>query len=166
MAGTLLEDLYAQHRAGEQMLEKLRAALVELAAPRGDPEARRLLPALATVEELIQTEVRHHFREEEEALFPVLKRHLGADAGGPIATMLEEHETFWRWAARLSEGVAALRAGRWDEAMASRVREAGQAILDLLPAHIEKEDNMLFPMAKDVMSATEWEEAERARPVG
>ena len=33
-----------------------------------------------------------------------------------------------------------------------------------MPDHIEREDNLLFPMAREVLSADDWRAAERARP--
>jgi hemerythrin-like domain-containing protein len=41
------------------------------------------------------------------------------------------------------------------------VCDAGDAIARLLPAHIEKEEGVLFPMAEDVLSADEWSQVRR-----
>jgi hemerythrin-like domain-containing protein len=83
---------------------------------------------------------RNHHAKEERALFPALVRSgVPAEAGGPIGVMLGEHE----------EGRALL---RMMEAGDDPVRIcAGRAYVDLLRAHIDKEDHVLFPLAEMVL---------------
>ena len=100
-----------------------------------------------------------HSREEEQALFPVLGRHIDS-ASGPIAMLMEEHAIFPQLELQFEEAVAALEAGHgdgWEE----KVCEAGDSIARLLPAHIEKEEGILFPMAEDMLSADEWDQVRR-----
>jgi len=89
----------------------------------------------------------------------VLGRHI-ASASGPIAMMMEEHAIFRQLELQFEEAVAALEAGfrdGWEE----KVCDAAGSIAHLLPAHIEKEESVLFPMAEDVLSADEWDDVRR-----
>ena len=91
-----------------------------------------------------------HRRKEEEVLFPVVGRHIGLEHG-PIACMLDEHRMEKQRIEQIREALA-----RWPDSHAKEsIRAAGYAILDLLRAHISKEDNILFPLSEEVMSQEE-----------
>jgi hemerythrin-like domain-containing protein len=105
----------------------------------------------------LSDEVAYHFRLEEEALFPILGRHLGTEAG-PLAVMNAEHEEFRALLARLQSSMGAGQIGE-QEACA-------RELIELLRAHIAKEDGVLFPMAERLLSPTERAElASRAAAV-
>lgn len=149
-----LEQLYQQHRDAERMLTELSAAirLLRTTGPY-DPEA---LSALGGCRTAIQGEVDAHFRQEEQALFPVLGRQVGTDEG-PIAVLMEEHCTFRRLQLEYEAALAALEAGAQGE-WAQRLEQAAADIGSLLPGHIQKEDEVLFPMAANLLDAAAWEE--------
>jgi len=94
----------------------------------------------------LSEEVAAHFALEEQALFPVLARHLGVDRG-PLAVMNAEHASFRELLSALSSAVRA------DQREAQRA-SAG-AIIVLLRDHIDKEDHVLFPMALRLLSPAE-----------
>ncbi len=87
-----------------------------------------------------------HRRKEEEILFPALGRHIGTEHG-PIHCMLEEHRDEKEKVERVRSAVA-----RGDLAGA---RSAGGYILGLLRNHIAKENQILYPMVEDILSAEE-----------
>ena len=154
---SIMEELFRQHRDAEAMLVKLAAGVARVrreggAAPgvRGD---------LSELRREIQGEVLSHFREEEQALFPVLGRHLDSSSG-PISTLMEEHARFRQLELEFEEAVAALEAGFSDE-WESKLCDAGDAIGRLLPPHIAKEDEVLFPMAEEMLKEEEWAEVRR-----
>src|ERR1700693_6397524 len=152
-----MEGLLRQHRGAEAMLVKL-AAGVGRVRHEGIGGAG-VLDDLGDLRREIQGEVLSHFREEEQALFPVLGRHMDS-ASGPIAMLMEEHAIFRQLELQFEEAVAALEAGNgdgWEE----KVCDAGDAIARLLPPHIEKEESVLFPMAADVLRAGEWDQVRR-----
>ncbi|MHB9057201.1 MAG: hemerythrin domain-containing protein [Bacillota bacterium] len=84
--------------------------------------------------------LKNHFRTEEEALFPPLKKVFGG-GGGPVAQMLYEHGEIEEAHAEMARALAKEAPDR--EALA----DASEKILAILPGHIEKEDNVLFPFA-------------------
>lgn len=154
---SLLEQLYRQHREAERMLDRLADARRTL--QREGPAAPGLRAELADVRGVLQAEIESHFREEEWSLFPVLGRHLGLESG-PIAAMMDDHAAFRRLQLDFDTAFAAL-SGEAEDGWAERLGEAASGVLDLLPAHIAKEDNVLFPMADDLLSDAEWKLAGR-----
>ena len=90
-----------------------------------------------------------HTRQEEEALFPRIERELD----GPVACMLEEHRQANALLAQLMDDARALMAGEavFGERAVPRVR----ALAQVFRQHIQKEDQVLYPMARNVLDATQ-----------
>jgi hemerythrin-like domain-containing protein len=107
---------------------------------------------LAGFATFLEGEVLQHFTLEEQALFPLLAGHLSSEHG-PLAVMHAEHATFRELLASLT---IALRAGNRD----AQRRHAAE-LIELLRAHIAKEDHVLFPMAARLLSAAEQGEVDR-----
>ncbi len=95
-----------------------------------------------------------HGRKEERGLFPVLGRHLGGE-GGPIGEMVEEHEALRRLHGVLVAGAKKIAADPRHREAADRVETARREVDTLLTDHIDREDRRLFPMAREVLSASE-----------
>jgi iron-sulfur cluster repair protein YtfE (RIC family) len=151
---SIMDEFLRQHRGAEAMLVKL-AAGVGRVRHEGTSGAG-VLDDLRELRREIQGEVLSHFREEEQALFPVLGRHIDS-ASGPIAMLMEEHAIFRQLELQFEEAVAAIEA-RHGDGWEEKVCDAGDSIARLLPGHIEKEESILFPMADDVLSAEEWDQ--------
>ena len=152
-----MEGLLRQHRGAEAMLVKLAAGVGRVR--QEGVKGSGVLDDLVDLRREIQGEVLSHFREEEQALFPVLGRHIDS-ASGPIAMLMEEHAIFRQLELQFEEAVAALEAGLmdgWEE----KVCEAGEAIAGMLPEHIEKEESVLFPMAEGMLGEEEWDDVRR-----
>lgn len=94
-----------------------------------------------------------HHAKEEDCLFPALLAKGMPKEGGPIGIMFEEHVTGRGFVGRLREAIAGRRAGRGDAT--AKFATAARGYVGLLTEHIEKEDDMLFPMADDSMSRAE-----------
>jgi regulator of cell morphogenesis and NO signaling len=142
-----LDELRRDH---QRVLDEL-AEFERRALQGGDADDR-----FAAFSEFLAGEISQHFTVEEEALFPLLGRHLGTEVG-PIAVMLSEHAQF----RRLQEGLAhAVKSGD-----RTRQQAGARAIVELLRAHIGKEDNVLFPMAERLLAPDEQEEVDRRAQV-
>jgi len=90
---------------------------------------------------------RNHHAKEEGVLFPALERAgVPGGEGGPIGVMLEEHGQGRALVAALASPDAAIRAA------------SARAYADLLRAHIDKENGVLFPLADGLLD----EDAHRA----
>jgi len=91
-----------------------------------------------------------HHGKEENLLFKRMTERGFPVQGGPIAVMLSEHEAGRAFIRGIAEGAAKLGA---DPAAARQIVENARGYIDLLRAHIGKENNVLFPMADRALGA-------------
>jgi hemerythrin-like domain-containing protein len=91
----------------------------------------------------------YHHGKEEGVLFEAMARGGMPLDDGPIGIMIYEHEQGREITQRLRAAAERLAAGEPDAADA--VVEYARAYGELLTAHIYKEDNILFPMAGQVV---------------
>jgi hemerythrin-like domain-containing protein len=94
----------------------------------------------------------HHFKEEQ-VLFPAMEQHGVPSEGGPIGMMLTEHEE-GRGYVRAMMAALTLAEARNEAAKDTLLKNAG-AYLRLLREHIQKEDEILFRIADDVIPPDE-----------
>lgn len=129
-----IETLMSEHRIIEKVLEAL-----ELAAEREMPVSfyERAIDFLVTFAD------KCHHAKEEERLFPLLESHGIPREMGPIGVMCDEHVVGRSHIGRMREQ---LRLGRRD----ALCRES-LAYVALLRQHIQKEDQVLFVMARHAM---------------
>lgn len=86
----------------------------------------------------------HHFKEEN-LLFPAMEAVGFTKDAGPIYVMLLEHASGRNHIKQMSEGIAQY---KFDvQQSIPTIVEAAKGYIQLLTAHIDKEDNILFPMA-------------------
>jgi hemerythrin-like domain-containing protein len=90
-----------------------------------------------------------HHGKEEDLLFPELVSRGMPREGGPIAVMLFEHKQGRGFVARMAKALED--AGDGEVEPLSRLEHAARAYLQLLRAHIAKEDNVLFNMADQMV---------------
>jgi len=95
-----------------------------------------------------------HHGKEENLLFKAMVDRGFPRQAGPIAVMLHEHETGRAFIRGIAEAAAALGT---DPGAVRRVVENGRGYIELLRGHIHKENNILFPMADNVLSAEDQE---------
>lgn len=91
-----------------------------------------------------------HHAKEEELLFPALERAGLPRRSGPIGGMLVEHDRGRELAAAMAEALA-----RADEDSAEDFAEAAASYVELMRAHMRKEDVVLFVMAEQVLGDDE-----------
>ena len=101
----------------------------------------------------------HHFKEEQ-VLFPAMEEHGVSREGGPIGMMLMEHEE-GRTYVRTMLAALTLAEAR-NEAAKDLLIDNARAYLRLLKDHIQKEDEILFRIADDVISPDEQKELLRS----
>ncbi len=100
-----------------------------------------------------------HHAKEETHLFPALEaRGLPRD-GGPIGVMLHEHGIGRSCVGHMADNLAAAIDG--DETARAIVTQYAMAYADLLVAHIQKENGILFNIADQVLSVEEQARLER-----
>lgn len=91
----------------------------------------------------------HHGKEEEIFFERIVQRGIPKE-GGPVAVMLMEHEEGRRFLQGMSDAHEAY--GRGDDAARAAFARNALAYADLLLEHINKEDNILYPMADQVLT--------------
>ena len=96
---------------------------------------------------------RCHHGKEEDLLFPLLRKKGIPGEGGPIGMMLYEHEQGRSLIRQMAEAVEAYQSGQATAGTAWA--KAARGYTDLLRSHINKENNVLFPMADRVLAAGE-----------
>ncbi len=89
-----------------------------------------------------------HHAKEEQALFPALERAGIPRNGGPVGVMLDEHEEGRLLLATMMNHVKAAATESQD---AEKVKRAAARYIEMLREHIQKEDNVLFVMADQVL---------------
>ena len=94
----------------------------------------------------------HHFKEEK-VLFPAMEAHGIPSEGGPIGMMLMEHEEGRSYVRSMLAALSLVEAK--NEAAKDSLLSSAQAYCRLLREHIQKEDEILFRMADEVISAEE-----------
>lgn len=131
MSGDPLRRFEREHEEALAALEALERAAEGLRGP-SDPA-----PHFAAAREshaFLSGPVKTHNENEELALFP----ELGDEA--PTALFVEEHLALWRLERELEAAVRVTDA--------ERAATASLEIVDLLRAHIARENEVLFPMAR------------------
>jgi len=91
-----------------------------------------------------------HHGKEEELLFPALEQAGVARDKGPIGVMLREHQLGRECVKKMKDAFSRIKAGIPQAAtdFASSARD----YITLLNQHIDKENNVLFPMAERLLS--------------
>jgi len=96
---------------------------------------------------------RCHHAKEEQHLFPAMAQRGFPAEAGPVAVMLHEHELGRAAVRRIGEALAKASAG--EPKAKEHLADALDEYAGLLRSHIFKEDNVLFPMAEQVLPPEE-----------
>ena len=91
-----------------------------------------------------------HHGKEEDLLFTELEGHGLSRSAGPLAVMLYEHRQGREWVAGMVEALVGAR--EEDNDALSRLIVSGRGYIDLIRAHILKEDHVLFDMADSMVT--------------
>ncbi|MBI5625841.1 MAG: hemerythrin domain-containing protein [Nitrosomonadales bacterium] len=89
-----------------------------------------------------QSAMSHHFKMEEEVLFPTLKSSGGP--AGPVHVMLMEHAQIKELLKQMAEAVA--------QKDAQRYGGLSETLLIVMQQHNYKEENILYSMADDILA--------------
>ncbi len=99
---------------------------------------------------------RCHHGKEEDKLFPAMEEAGIPRNGGPIGVMLLEHDLGRNYVKAMGQAVVRYKAG--DRRSSSEFVENARNYIALLTQHIEKEDNILYPIADHHLSKGKEEE--------
>lgn len=141
-----IEILMAEHDEALFYLEELNSAILQIEAGNFTNEN---LNKIITSISFIDNEVKAHNRKEELYLFPLLAKHVT----GPTAIMEHEHKTLWDSLSKLKELL--VNKAKLEENKGAIITKS-RFIVYLLSNHIQKENQILFPMAKNNLTLEEY----------
>jgi len=149
---TATEQLKAEHRGMKLMLRIIEKMCERLKSGSGvEPEhLEQVLEFLRVFAD------KCHHAKEEELLFPALEKAGVPREGGPIGVMLAEHNKARQHVKGMGEGITQYKAGKKDAS--AKIVENGMAYIRILAAHIDKEDNVLYPIADARLAKSTWDE--------
>jgi len=149
------EILMQEHRAIENMMDEMEEQV--RAAAAGQPFPRRFFDeALDFFRNFADG---CHHAKEENLLFPRMKERGVPERGGPIGVMLAEHDQGRAYLKGVRENLEAAEQG--DAEARQRVFAYATGYIAMLRQHIQKEDNILFRMARMVLQADDVAELTR-----
>jgi hemerythrin-like domain-containing protein len=143
--------LVEEHSVIQRVLTALEAAAQRVAQGNG-PRPEFFLDAAEFIQGFADG---CHHRKEEGVLFQAMVAHGLPSQGGPIGVMLAEHEQGRAYTRGMREAAGRLQAG--DESARRDLVLNALGYAALLRQHIDKENNVLFPMADQVIPLTEHE---------
>jgi hemerythrin-like domain-containing protein len=94
-----------------------------------------------------------HHAKEENLLFPLMATKGFSKEQGPIAAMLNDHAQGRNFVKAMSEEIENFNKG--NKTALPKIYENMEGYIELLRAHIAKENNVLFRMADNVLSEQE-----------
>ena len=94
-----------------------------------------------------------HHAKEENLLFPLLVEKGFSKEQGPVAVMIHEHTEGRQFVMGMTDMIDSIKQG--DASAFTELYEYMQGYIDLLKAHIGKENNVLFRMADKALSTEE-----------
>jgi hemerythrin-like domain-containing protein len=142
-----IDILMQEHRVIERVLDAVEAATYSL------EQGHRLRPGFFqdAAEFFAGFADGTHHRKEEGVLFPAMIDAGVPSSGGPIPVMLMEHEQGRTLVRAMRDAATGLDAG--DSGAGQRVIASARSFVALLRDHIVKEDEVLFPMAAQLIPA-------------
>ena len=146
MSSAWAEQLMNDHQTTEKVFDAVAKALD---APEGPPPGL-LQDALLYFEGYVDA---CHNQKEEQHLFPLVEQRGIPRHGGPLAVMLGEHEQSRDALPKLAALIH--RYARGNRALLPELREAFRRYSSLLKDHFWKENDILYPMARRVMSESD-----------
>ncbi len=143
---TVTAVLKEEHRVIERML-----AVMEAAAQRLESGERVRAGLLREAVDFVRNFAdKNHHGKEEDNLFPRLEERGVPKEGGPLGMMLHEHDLGRAFIQAIDGAIDGYESG--DEAAAQVIAENIRGYTQLLTEHVWKEENVLFPMADQVLS--------------
>lgn len=136
------DELVQEHAAISTMLDVLDSACERLDSGE-DVDTRDLDRMLEFLK--VFADGCHH-RKEEGFLFPELEKVGIGRERGPVGVMLAEHDLGRKYIKGMTQALEGMKSG--DGRQVPSFTQNARAYIHLLRAHIEKENNVLFPMAE------------------
>jgi Uncharacterized conserved protein len=139
------EDLMKDHQAIENMLEII-AKIEENVKIKGHSD----LDEIDEIVDFLRTFADNfHHGKEEKIYFPELIEAGMSSVNSPVAVMLFEHEVGRGHVRDIASSIEAIRSG--DISATEKMVAAMQGYVNLMISHIQKENNVLFPLGNKML---------------
>ena len=149
--GHPLHTLTEEHKMILDFIEKLKETIKKIKAAKSfDSVSGELIILKHIAEHLVEAD-KHHQREEE-VLFPALEKFGVTE---PPEIMREEHEELKPKKKELYKTAKECKENSYPEFI-RKAKELAEYLIKQLPDHIYKEDNILYPLALQVIPKKEW----------
>lgn len=143
---TPTEQLKEEHQAIKLMLKILEAISLKL-----EKGKKVDLDHLEKILDFIRVFAdRCHHAKEENSLFIAMEKAGIPKEAGPIGMMLEEHNLGRDYVKAMGQAVIEYKKG--EKGASEDIVENSRSYISLLDQHIDKEDNILYPMAEAHLS--------------
>ncbi|MEZ5019291.1 MAG: hemerythrin domain-containing protein [Bacteroidales bacterium] len=142
---TATEDLIHEHKAIQHALNILER-MSERIENNGDADSSDINSFLAF---LIEFADKCHHGKEEDFLFPALEKAGIKKEGGPIGAMLSEHTQGRNYLKQMQNSILNSKVDK------PLFIQASKDYISLMRSHIQKENNVLFPLVDIKLSVSE-----------
>lgn len=148
-----IEILEKEHEEILANIDKMEEIVSKIKGKKGFEEIENELSELKKVAHLFLDADNHHKREED-VLFPAME---SKGIQGPTYVMRSEHDELRAKKRQLDDAVKAVPKIGFSEFL-GKVEDSASFIQSVLREHIMKENNILYPMAQNVIDESEWED--------
>ncbi|MGD2186040.1 MAG: hemerythrin domain-containing protein [Desulfobacterales bacterium] len=145
-----IKELRMEHNAVQMTLRILEKICQQLDKSKENLHIQHLDQLLAFFKVFVD---KCHHGKEEELLFPALENIGVGNKGGPIAVMLDEHQKGREYVQTMNAALAQYT--KEDRTAADEFVKTAREYINLLEQHIDKENNVLFPLAEKHLSEQE-----------
>lgn len=150
---TPTDDLMNEHRVIERMLSILTKASNRLEAGKSI-EPGFYVNAVDFLKNF--ADKCHHSKEEKLLFVKMMERGVSGEVG-PIAVMMREHQDGRAHVKTLDK----LSKEKMSKSTKDGLIKSSRAYVDLLTKHIQKEDNVLYPLANQILDKADQAELEK-----
>jgi len=154
--GHPIDTLMEEHKMILEFIEKLQKTVNKLESAKEFNNVSEELDMLKHIAEHLVEADKHHQREEE-VLFPMLEKFGVTE---PPEIMREEHEELKPKKKELYKTAKECKEMSYPEFI-RKVKELAEYLIKELPDHIYKEDNILYPMAIQVIPKERWNDIKK-----
>jgi hemerythrin-like domain-containing protein len=151
-----IDELLAEHEAVKttlKILKRIGDDVAETGQISNPEHLAQLLDFFITFVD------RCHHSKEEEQLFPALEEVGVSREGGPVGVMLKEHQQGRALVAEMKTALDQSKSG--DKVAAQNLIQHANDYIMLLEFHIDKENNVLFPMAEKHLPKSKMDELKK-----
>lgn len=151
-----IEILEKEHEKILENIDMLEKSIDKIRKGKSFSNIKTEMPKLEKAAHVFEEAELHHKREED-VLFPLMEKK-GID--GPPSVMRAEHVELRKRKKGLKNAVMNSKKMKYDE-FAGKIEENGDFIVSVLREHIGKENNILYPMSREVISEDEWKDVRK-----